>query len=104
VAVPGSLVAARDSGAVSGAVLELASAAPVGAGSVPKRQAARSQPSTLRAQDDTVLFGYWPAGGPDPWRDTADFLPALFGYTELYEVSTGRMSHPPRRADEQQAP
>jgi hypothetical protein len=44
------------------------------------------------------LFGYWPAGEPDPWRETADFLPALFGYTELYEVSTGRMSDPPRRA------
>ena len=28
------------------------------------------------------LFGYWPAGEPDPWH-TADFLPALFGYTEL---------------------
>ena len=50
------------------------------------------------------LFGKWPAGEPDPWRDTAAFLPALFGYTELYEVSTGRMSYPPRKADEQQAP
>ena len=36
------------------------------------------------------LFGYWPAGEPDPWRDTAPFLPALFGYKELYEVSTSR--------------
>lgn len=60
----------------------------MGAGSVPKRQAARSQPWALRAQDDTVPFGYWPAGEPDPWRDTADFLPAPFGYKELYEVST----------------
>lgn len=50
------------------------------------------------------LFGYWPAGEPDPWRDTAAFLPALFGYTELYEVSTGHMSYPSRRADEQRAP
>ena len=53
-AVPDWLVAARDSWAVSGAALELASVAPVGAGSVPKHQAARSQPSALRAQDDTV--------------------------------------------------
>src|SRR5215211_3552243 len=103
-AVPDSLVAARDSGSVSGAALELASPASVGAGSVPKRQAAWSRPSALRAQDDTIPVRVLPAGEPDPWRDTAAFLPALFGYTELYEVSTGRMSYPPRSADEQRAP
>jgi hypothetical protein len=38
------------------------------------------------------LFGKWPRGEPDPWRDTADFLPALFGYTELYEISRSGVS------------
>ena len=77
-----SLVAARDSVAVSGAALELASAAPWAQAAF--RSAKQHGPNRVPfgLKMTRFLFGYWPAGEPDPWH-TADFLPALFGYTEL---------------------